>query len=115
MEFTLSPFSKRKQRGNPEEEHRQRFDRLASIFRRNARTGHRDHYPPLHTFIGVVTYVKHLHAHGHLRRVVGVGMLPVDVAALMQALGHDDFLGTPAGIDVCPGRGQQARQISCQL
>lgn len=60
-------------------------------------------------FAGVfftLIFVQHLQGRGHQHGVVVVGHHPVDFAAPIQALGHEDFMGMPGGITVIPGRRQ---------
>lgn len=90
----------------------------ASIFGLNARAGHRNHYH-LVCELGAVVFTlaleQHHHGHLHLHRVVVITLLPVEHAAAVLALGHEDFTGMPGVIGVVPGRRQRAQQISCQL
>lgn len=56
------------------------------------------------------TFVQHLHERGHLHRVVGVGLGPVNDAAAVATLGLVDHVRMPGFVNVLSGRRARARR-----
>lgn len=80
-----------------------------SYFRRDAGAGHSNLDPVLGYLVaGVVwtvasIFVQHLHECVHFHRVVGVGLLSVNEAAVVAALGVVDYIRMAGYVNVLSG------------